>query len=147
MHKDNYLPQVHSFSNRSKEQTLRLTSLDHLGVIAARLRKDVITSSEQDHEDLIEILSQVLQSKIGRRSPSPTIKMVCLWFVACTCTTCRYQYKRLPAGKTAAFKLAGSQHPLSCPLLMKFTIVVQIKRKVKLMCDVICMRCKYSDDR
>lgn len=36
-----------------------------------------MTSSEQDHEDLIEILSQVLQSKLDQRSPSPTSKMVC----------------------------------------------------------------------
>ena len=70
--------QVQSFSNRGNEQSLRLTSLDHLGVIAARLRKDAITSSEQDHEDLIEILSQVMQSKIDQRSPSPTVRMVCL---------------------------------------------------------------------
>ena len=69
-------PQVHSFSNRSIEQSLRLTSLDHLGVIAARLRKDATTSSEQDHEELIEILSQVLQTKMDHRSPSPTAKMV-----------------------------------------------------------------------
>ena len=51
--------QVRSFSNRSNEQTLRLTSLDHLGVIAARLRKDAATSVEQDHEELINILAQV----------------------------------------------------------------------------------------
>ena len=52
--------QVRSFSNRSNEQSLRLTSLDHLGVIAARLRKDAATSIEQDHEELINILAQVL---------------------------------------------------------------------------------------
>lgn len=72
-----YFSQVHSFSNRSNEQSLRLTSLDHLGVIAATLRKDAATSSLQDHEELIEILSQVLQSKIDDKSPSPTSKMVC----------------------------------------------------------------------
>ena len=73
-------PQVHSFSNRSNEQSLRLTSLDHLGVIAARLRKDATTSSEQDHEELIEILSQVLQTKLDHRSPSPTAKMVHVYY-------------------------------------------------------------------
>lgn len=67
---------VHSFSTRSKEQSLRLTSLEHMGVIAARLRKDASTSMEQDHEELINILSQILQSKLERKStPSPTASL------------------------------------------------------------------------
>lgn len=51
-------------------------SLDHMGVIAARLRKDVTTpTSEQENEELVDILAQVLQSKLdagGTATPSPT---------------------------------------------------------------------------
>ena len=54
--------QVHSFSSRSSEQSLRLMCLEHLGVIAARLRKDAISSVEQDHEELIDILAQVQET-------------------------------------------------------------------------------------
>ena len=51
--------QVHAFMNRSNEMSLRLIALDHLGVIAARLRHDAIISIEQDHDELINILAQV----------------------------------------------------------------------------------------
>ena len=51
--------QVHAFMNRSNEMSLRLIALDHLGVIAARLRHDAIISMEQDHDELINILAQV----------------------------------------------------------------------------------------
>ena len=53
------LLQVHSFSNRSNEHSLRVTSLDHLGVIAARLRKDAAESLDHDHEEVVNILAQV----------------------------------------------------------------------------------------
>lgn len=56
------LLQVHSFSNRSNEHSLRVTSLDHLGVIAARLRRDAADSVEQEHEELVSILAQVCPS-------------------------------------------------------------------------------------
>lgn len=67
---------MQTFSNRSTEQSLRLLSLDHLGVIAARLRKDVTTpASELENEELVDILAQVMQSKLDRGSgtPSPTV--------------------------------------------------------------------------
>ena len=42
-------------------------------MIAARLRKDVTApTSEQENEELVEILAQVMQSKLDRGSPSPT---------------------------------------------------------------------------
>ena len=53
------MSQVHSFSNRSNEHSLRVTALDHLGVIAARLRRDAAHSIESEHEDLVSILAQV----------------------------------------------------------------------------------------
>ena len=53
------LLQVHSFSNRSNEHSLRVTSLDHLGVIAARLRRDAAHSVDGEHEELVSILAQV----------------------------------------------------------------------------------------
>lgn len=34
--------------------------MDHLGVIAARLRKDAISSVKENHEELIDILSEVM---------------------------------------------------------------------------------------
>ena len=36
-----------------------MLSLDHLGTIAARLRKDAVTSTKQDNEEIIDILSKV----------------------------------------------------------------------------------------
>lgn len=65
--------QVQSFSDRSTEQSVRLLSLDHLGVIAARLRKDVTApTSERENEELVDILAQVMQSRLDRGTPSPT---------------------------------------------------------------------------
>eukprot|EP00731_Ephydatia_muelleri_P018474 Em0011g514a len=55
---------VHAFMNRNNEISLRLIALDHLGVIAARLRQDGIVSMERDHDELINILAQILQSKL-----------------------------------------------------------------------------------
>ena len=46
--------------NRNNEISLRLIALDHLGVIAARLRQDGIVSMERDHDELINILAQVM---------------------------------------------------------------------------------------
>ena len=54
-----YLPKVHTFGLRSTEQGLRVLSLDHLGTIAARLRKDAVTSTKQDNDEIIDILSKV----------------------------------------------------------------------------------------
>ncbi len=34
-------------------------SLEHLGLIAARLRKDTVTSVKENHEQLVDILSEV----------------------------------------------------------------------------------------
>ena len=64
-----YAVQVHSFSNRSNEHSLRVTSLDHLGVIAARLRRDAADSLDHEHEDLVSILAQVLRETSA----------VCVW--------------------------------------------------------------------
>lgn len=50
---------VHTFGLRSNEQGLRVLSLDHLGTIAARLRKDAVTSTKQDNDEIIDILSKV----------------------------------------------------------------------------------------
>ena len=36
-----------------------MTSLDHLGVIAARLRRDAATCVDSEHEELVSILAQV----------------------------------------------------------------------------------------
>jgi len=44
---------------RSNEQGLRVLSLDHLGTIAARLRKDAVISTKQDNDAIIDILSKV----------------------------------------------------------------------------------------
>lgn len=62
MYIDNYCCdclQVHSFSNRNNDHGLRVISLDHLGVIAARLRRDATDSVDNEHEELISILAQV----------------------------------------------------------------------------------------
>jgi len=40
----NYVHQVHTFSTKSTEMSLRVASLDYLGVVAAKLRRDAVTS-------------------------------------------------------------------------------------------------------
>ena len=64
--------QVAAFSNRSNEQQLRVTALDHLGVIAARLRRDAVSSTQEEHHQLIDILAEVLQKKMDSQSPIPS---------------------------------------------------------------------------
>lgn len=50
--------QVAQFSNKSVDMSLRVASLDYLGIVAARLRKDAVTS--RLNEDTIrEIIGQV----------------------------------------------------------------------------------------
>ncbi|XP_075267865.1 nipped-B-like protein isoform X4 [Opisthocomus hoazin] len=49
---------VHQFSNKSTEMALRVASLDYLGTVAARLRKDAVTS-KMDRGSIARILKQV----------------------------------------------------------------------------------------
>ncbi|XP_040977484.1 nipped-B-like protein isoform X3 [Aquila chrysaetos chrysaetos] len=49
---------VHQFSNKSTEMALRVASLDYLGTVAARLRKDAVTS-KMDQGSIVRILKQV----------------------------------------------------------------------------------------
>ncbi|KAF0287117.1 Nipped-B-like protein [Amphibalanus amphitrite] len=49
---------VANFSNKSKEMALRVSSLDYLGVVAARLRRDAVTSTARP-ELIEEIISEV----------------------------------------------------------------------------------------
>ncbi|XP_012591900.1 nipped-B-like protein isoform X3 [Microcebus murinus] len=49
---------VHQFSNKSTEMALRVASLDYLGTVAARLRKDAVTS-KMDQGSIERILKQV----------------------------------------------------------------------------------------
>ncbi|XP_021235062.1 nipped-B-like protein isoform X3 [Numida meleagris] len=48
---------VHQFSNKSTEMALRVASLDYLGTVAARLRKDAVTS-KMDQGSIARILKQ-----------------------------------------------------------------------------------------
>ncbi|XP_053304094.1 nipped-B-like protein [Spea bombifrons] len=48
---------VHQFSNKSTEMALRVASLDYLGTVAARLRKDAVTS-KMDQGSINRILKQ-----------------------------------------------------------------------------------------
>ncbi|KAL2091754.1 hypothetical protein ACEWY4_011552 [Coilia grayii] len=48
---------VHQFSNKQTEMALRVASLDYLGTVAARLRKDAITSS-MDQRTIDRILKE-----------------------------------------------------------------------------------------
>jgi len=50
--------QVKQFSCKSVEMSLRVASLDYLGIVAARLRKDAVSS--QLSEDIIsDVIKQV----------------------------------------------------------------------------------------
>uniref|UniRef100_A0A8C6MEU9 Nipped-B protein n=1 Tax=Nothobranchius furzeri TaxID=105023 RepID=A0A8C6MEU9_NOTFU len=49
---------VHQFSNKQTEMALRVASLDYLGTVAARLRKDAVTS-KMDQRSIDRILQEV----------------------------------------------------------------------------------------
>ncbi|XP_069077220.1 nipped-B-like protein isoform X2 [Pleurodeles waltl] len=53
---------VHQFSNKSTEMALRVASLDYLGTVAARLRKDAV-SSKMDQGSIERILKQATRGK------------------------------------------------------------------------------------
>ncbi|XP_078531085.1 nipped-B-like protein isoform X3 [Lissotriton helveticus] len=53
---------VHQFSNKSTEMALRVASLDYLGTVAARLRKDAV-SSKMDQGSIDRILKQGTRCK------------------------------------------------------------------------------------
>lgn len=50
--------QVHQFSNKQTEMALRVASLDYLGTVASRLRKDTV-SSNVDQKAIDRILREV----------------------------------------------------------------------------------------
>ena len=52
-------PQVQQFTNKQIEMSLRVASLDYLGIVAARLRKDAVTSklNESVVDDIIQHVS------------------------------------------------------------------------------------------
>lgn len=50
--------QVHQFSNKQTEMALRVASLDYLGTVASRLRKDALTS-KMDQKAIDRILKEV----------------------------------------------------------------------------------------
>ena len=66
--------QVHQFSNKQTEMALRVASLDYLGTVAARLRKDAVTSS-MDQKSIDRILREV---------NIPLLQFVCL----AECSSC-----------------------------------------------------------
>lgn len=53
-----FVLQVHQFSNKQTEMALRVASLDYLGTVASRLRKDAVTS-KLDQKAIDRILKQV----------------------------------------------------------------------------------------
>lgn len=55
---DLFASQVHQFSNKQTEMALRVASLDYLGTVAARLRKDAVTS-KMDQRSIDRILQEV----------------------------------------------------------------------------------------
>uniref|UniRef100_H2ZDM9 Nipped-B protein n=1 Tax=Ciona savignyi TaxID=51511 RepID=H2ZDM9_CIOSA len=70
---------VHTFSTKSTEMSLRVASLDYLGVVAAKLRRDAVTSNtdvatsedtELDESKLIERLECLLLAYLRRHSPA-----------------------------------------------------------------------------
>lgn len=54
--------QVHQFSNKQTEMALRVASLDYLGTVASRLRKDAVTS-KMDQKAIDRILREVEEKK------------------------------------------------------------------------------------
>ena len=49
---------MQQFSNKSVDMSLRVASLDYLGIVAARLRKDAVTSrlNEETIDDIISFV-------------------------------------------------------------------------------------------
>ena len=49
--------QVQQFSNKSTDMSLRVASLEYLGIVAARLRRDAV-SSHMDQETINDIVDK-----------------------------------------------------------------------------------------
>lgn len=54
---------MHQFSNKQTEMALRVASLDYLGTVAARLRKDGVTS-KMDQRSIDRILREVARRSV-----------------------------------------------------------------------------------
>jgi len=50
---------VNQFSNKSVDMSLRVASLEYLGIVASRLRKDAV-SSQLNQESIDEIVAKVI---------------------------------------------------------------------------------------
>ncbi|KAL3869511.1 hypothetical protein ACJMK2_042182, partial [Sinanodonta woodiana] len=72
---------VQQFSNKSVDMSLRVASLEYLGIVAARLRKDAVSSqlNQEIIDDIVEKVNEVNDSEEdvprkqtrGRKSPLP----------------------------------------------------------------------------
>ena len=61
---------------------LRVASLDYLGTVAARLRKDAVTS-KMDQRSIDRILQQVKNFSLNTHLPATTLKHVELNIIDC----------------------------------------------------------------
>ena len=66
---------VRNFLNRKVDISLRTASLEYLGVVAARLRKDALTS-EKDVADVRPIVAIVDHGVEGRGAPRTTTRSI-----------------------------------------------------------------------
>ncbi|CAE1178724.1 SCC2 [Acanthosepion pharaonis] len=57
---------VQQFSNKSTDMSLRVASLEYLGIVAARLRKDAV-SSHMDQETINDIVDKAINSRTERK--------------------------------------------------------------------------------
>ena len=73
------------FSNKAVEMSLRVASLDYLGIVAARLRKDAVSShlNEQSIDDIIAQVGSIHRSARYRDELSTQIGCFQRWAPLC----------------------------------------------------------------
>lgn len=77
--------QVHQFSNKQTEMALRVASLDYLGTVASRLRKDAVNSN-MDQKTIDRILKEVdemITQLLSRSYINSGVELLlsCFWFI------------------------------------------------------------------
>ena len=65
-----FFSKVQQFSSKSTDMSLRVASLEYLGIVAARLRKDAVTS--QLNKEIIEDIVQKVRKSSYLRHCKPS---------------------------------------------------------------------------
>ena len=70
--------QVQQFSSKSTDTSLRVASLEYLGIVAARLRKDAVSSqlNQEVIDDIVQKVNEDEEEEQSTRSKKKTVRIV-----------------------------------------------------------------------